>query len=243
MPPGLESCGRASPVTIPAMARHVIIVEDETDLSDLIAMHLRREHLRVSTYSDGLLGMAAIERDKPDLVVLDLMLPGLDGLQICQRIRAREGLADTLVLILTARGEDADIVTGLEVGADDYVTKPFSPRVLVARVRSLLRRRSERSSPSEVLRVGELEIDSGRHEVTLRGELLELTHTEFRILRYLSGDPGRVRSRRDILGAIEDEAVLERTVDVHIAALRKKLGPDGKRIATVRGVGYRILES
>ena len=228
--------------TIPAMARHVIVVEDEVDISDLIAMHLRREHFRVSTYSAGDLGLAAIERDKPDLVVLDLMLPGMDGLEICRHIRAREGLANTLVLMLTARGEDADVVTGLEVGADDYVTKPFSPRVLVARVRSLLRRRSKRSSPSEVLRVGAIEIDSGRYEVTVREKLLELTHTEFRILRYLAADPGRVRSRRDILGAIEDEAVLERTVDVHIAALRKKLGEDGKLIATVRGVGYRILE-
>jgi len=225
------------------MARHVIVVEDEADLSDLIAMHLRRENLRVSTYSDGDLGMAAIERDKPDLVVLDLMLPGRDGLQICRQIRAREGLTDTLVLMLTARGEDADIVTGLEVGADDYVTKPFSPRVLVARVRGLLRRRTERGRPSEVLRVGTVEIDSGRYEVTVDGKLLELTHTEFRILRYLAADPGRVRSRREILGAIDDEAVLERTVDVHIAALRKKLGADGGLISTVRGVGYRIVEA
>jgi len=225
------------------MARRVIVVEDEKDLADLIALHLRREHYQVSTYGDGSVGLAAIERDRPDLVVLDLMLPGLDGLEICRRIRRNEALASMPILILTARGEEADVVTGLEVGADDYVVKPFSPRVVVARVRSLLRRSEGMDKGSEVVRAGAIEVDSGRHEVRVGGRPVKLTHTEFRILRYLISSPGRVRSRADILRAIDETAVLERTVDVHVGSLRRKLRGESKRIETVRGVGYRVLDS
>jgi two-component system phosphate regulon response regulator PhoB len=226
----------------PSMSRHVIVVEDEGDLADLIALHLRRENFRVSVYGDGDTGMAAIERDRPDLVVLDLMLPGLDGLEICRRIRRSESLGETPVLMLTARAEESDVITGLEVGADDYVPKPFSPRVLVARIRSLLRRGERAGAGSEVLRVGDLEVDSGRHEVRVADEVIALTHTEFRILRYLAGGPGRVRTRADILRAIDETSVLERTVDVHVGSMRKKLGASGEMIETVRGVGYRIEE-
>ena len=225
------------------MQRHIIVVEDEPDLSDLIALHLRRETYRVSTFEDGLAGWEAIEREVPSLAVLDLMLPGIDGYEICRRMRRSERLADTPIVILTARGEESDVVAGLELGADDYVTKPFRPRVLVARVRALLRRaEGGLEASSEVLRLGPIELDEGRHEVTLDGDPIELTHTEFKILRYLAARPGRVRARRDVLEAIGERNVLERTVDVHVASLRRKLGDAGHLVETVRGVGYRAKD-
>jgi len=223
--------------------RHIIVVEDEPDLAELMELHLRRENLRVSTYGDGERGLAAIERDVPDLVVLDLMLPGLDGYEICRRIRRNDRLSKVQVLMVTARGEESDVVTGLELGADDYVTKPFRPRVLVARVRNLLRRPRTEATGGEVLRSGAIEVDLGRHEVRVDGQEVILTHTEFEILRALISAPGRVRTRGDILSRLEQgQHVLERTVDVHVASLRRKLGPAGELIGTVRGVGYRLRD-
>jgi DNA-binding response OmpR family regulator len=223
--------------------RHIIVIEDEPDLADLIALHLGRENLRVSIYGNGSVGLAAIERDKPDLVVLDLMLPGADGFEICRAVRRSERLAGVQILMLTARGEEADIVTGLELGADDYVTKPFQPRVLVARVRALLRRPRQEATGERILRVGGIELDEARHEVKVDGEEVQLTHTEFEILRVLAAAPGRVRTRGDILGRLDQGAhVLERTVDVHVASLRKKLGAAGELVSTVRGVGYRLRD-
>jgi len=224
------------------MQRHVIVVEDEEDLADLVALHLRRDGFRTTVCADGDSGMAAIEKEVPDLVVLDVMMPGLDGFEVCRRMRRSDRLADIPILMLTARGEDADVVTGLELGADDYVVKPFSPRVLVARARGLLRRGEASAPEREVLTVGPLTIDSGRHEASLDGELVALTHTEFRILRYLASQPGRVRSRSDILEAIGEPHVLERTVDVHVASLRRRLGAFGEQVETVRGVGYRLKD-
>ena len=225
------------------MQRNIIVVEDERDLADLVALHLRREGFRVDTYGDGAQGFAAIDRDTPDLVVLDLMLPGMDGLEICRRIRQSGRLERTLVLVLTARGEEIDVVGGLETGADDYMTKPFSPRELVARVRSLLRRVERGNQESELVRAGALEVDSGRHEVRLGQEQIKLTHNEFKILRFLALAPGRVRSRDDILKAIGETSVLVRTVDVHVASLRRKLGDGGVLVETVRGVGYRLSDT
>jgi DNA-binding response OmpR family regulator len=223
--------------------RHIIVVEDEPDLAELIALHLRRENLRVTTFADGERGLAAIERDVPDMVVLDLMLPGLDGYEICRRIRRSDRLAKVQVLMVTARGEESDVVTGLELGADDYVTKPFRPRVLVARVRNLLRRPRAEAQGNEVLRAGAIEVDVGRHEVRVDGQEVTLTHTEFEILRTLMAAPGRVRTRGDILSRLDQgHYVLERTVDVHVASLRRKLGSAGDLIATVRGVGYRLRD-
>ncbi len=223
--------------------RHIIVVEDEPDLAELIGLHLRRENLRVSLYGDGERGLAAIERDVPDLVVLDLMLPGLDGYEVCRRMRRNERLSKVQVLMVTARGEESDVVTGLELGADDYVTKPFRPRVLVARVRNLLRRPRTEAAGGEVLRAGAIEVDVGRHEVRVDGQEVELTHTEFEILRALMSAPGRVRTRGDILSRLDQgQHVLERTVDVHVASLRRKLGPAGDLIGTVRGVGYRLRD-
>ncbi len=224
------------------MQLHIIVVEDEEDLSDLVAFHLRREHYRVTCHADGAEAMAAIEREVPDLVVLDLMLPGMDGLEICRRMRRDERLTGIPILIFTARGEDADIVAGLELGADNYVVKPVSPRVLVARVRALLRRGKELAEAGEIQRLGPIEIDAGRHEVSASGAPVDLTRTEFDILRFLASRPGRVRDRYEILEAIGERHVLERTVDVHVASLRRKLGEAGGALETVRGVGYRMKE-
>ena len=223
------------------MKRHVIVVEDEEDLADLLTLHLQREGFRVSVQLDGEGGWKAIEREVPDVVVLDLMLPGIDGVEICRRMRRSERLCEVPILILTARGEDVDVVTGLELGADDYVVKPFSPRVVVARLRALLRR-VEETGASDLVRVGRIEIDSGRHEVRVDGTEVSLTHTEFEVLRFLAARPGRVRPRAEILTAIGERHVLERTVDVHMAALRRKLGDAAEAIETVRGVGYRLRE-
>jgi len=221
--------------------RRIIVIEDERDLADLVAMHLGREGYRVTTYADGAEGWAAIDRSPPDLVVLDLMLPGLDGIEVCKRMRREERLRSTPLLILTAKSEESDVVSLLELGADDYVTKPFSLRVLIARVRALLRR-DEIDGEGEVQRAGPIELDSGRHEVRATDEPVRLTHTEFRILRFLMKRPGRVRARNEILEAIDEASVLERTVDVHVASLRRKLGDAGAWIETVRGVGYRFRD-
>ena len=221
------------------MQRRIIVIEDERDLADLVSMHLEREGYLVSTYANGSDGWAAVDRDKPNLVVLDLMLPGMDGLEICRRMRRDDRFVSVPLLVLTARSEEADIVTLLELGADDYITKPFSLRVLVARVRALLRRGEIDPGAAEVLRSGPIEIDTGRHEVRVEDDVVLLTPTEFRILSYLVRSPGRVRSRADILSATDEASVLERTVDVHVVSLRRKLKSAGAWLETVRGVGYR----
>lgn len=223
------------------MERRIIVIEDERDLADLVVMHLEREGFRTTSYANGAEGWAAVDRSPPDLVILDLMLPGMDGAEVCRRMRREERLAGTPLLVLTAKSEESDIVSLLELGADDYVTKPFSLRVLTARVRALLRR-GEIDPEGEVLRAGPIEVDSGRHEVRVEGELVRLTHMEFRILRFLLKRPGRVRSRAEILDALDEVAVLERTIDVHVASLRRKLGTTGELIETVRGVGYRLKD-
>jgi two-component system phosphate regulon response regulator PhoB len=171
------------------------------------------------------------------------MLPGMDGLEVCRQLRKNPATAVVPIMILTARGDDADHVAGLEVGADDYISKPISPRVLVARVRALLRRRSSESEPSEVMTIGEIRIDSGRHCVSVGGKSVPLTHKEFRILQFLAVRPGRVRTRAEIIDIISGGPhVLERTVDVHMAAIRRKLGASGDRLETVIGVGYRLRD-
>jgi len=224
------------------VARRIIVVEDEQDLADLIALHLRRESLDVQVFADGEQGLKAIQETAPDLVVLDLMLPGIDGYEVCRRVRRDDRLSGVQILMVTARGEETDVVTGLELGADDYVTKPFRPSVLMARVRNLLRRR-EVAPSGEVMRVGAIELDVPRREARVNGAEITLTHTEYEILRYLASSPRRVRSRGDILGVLDQgEHVLERTVDVHVASLRRKLGDEGERLETVRGVGYRLRD-
>jgi two-component system phosphate regulon response regulator PhoB len=183
----------------------------------------------------------------PGLILLDLMLPGMDGLEVCRALKKQPATAHIPVIMLTARGEEADVVAGLELGADDYIPKPFSPRVLIARVRTVLRRREREAAPvdkSGLLRIHELTIHPGRNEVLVDGEPVELTFTEFRVLHLLASRPGWVFTRNQIVDAVRGEsyAVTERAVDVQIVGLRRKLGESGKYIETVRGVGYRFKD-
>lgn len=224
----------------------ILVVEDEDDIQELIRYNLEKEGYRVYCSATGERALKDVEKRKPDLVLLDLMLPGLDGLSVCREIRSMPGARQVPVIMLTAKGEEADVVAGLEVGADDYVTKPFSPRVLVARVRAVLRRQSDvrPEEPEALLERGPIEIDPARHQVFVEGEAVDLTFTEFRVLQFLAQRPGVVFTRYQIVDAVRggDYPVTDRSVDVQIVGLRKKLGRHGTCIETVRGVGYRFKE-
>jgi len=221
----------------------VLVVDDERDIVELIDYNLTRAGYVVLREYDGEAALSSVRRRRPDLVILDLMLPGIDGFDVCKQLKASEATAGIPIIMLTARTEEADVVLGLELGADDYVTKPFSPRVLVSRVRAILRRQARPfSSSGEVLKASGLSVDCERYEAKADGKVLPLTVTEFKILELLMRGRGRVYDRYKIVDAVrgEDVIVIDRTVDVHIAALRKKLGPYGQLIETVRGVGYRF---
>lgn len=223
----------------------ILVVEDEDDIQELVRHTLVKEGYGVDMVESGEEGMKRLAESPPDLVVLDLMLPGIGGLEVCRRIKSQEAIAGIPVIMLTARGTEADVVTGLEMGADDYVTKPFSPRVLAARVGAVLRRRA--TPPSDegaVLRAGAIEIHPGRHEVRVDGQAVELTFTEYGILAFLVRHPGWVFTRYQIVDAVRgaNHPVTERSVDVQVVGLRKKLGAEGRRIETVRGVGYRMRD-
>lgn len=224
----------------------VLVVDDEEDILELVKFNLGREGYKVTTVGSGETALRAARARTPDLIVLDLMLPGVDGLEVCRALKSDPQTREIPILMMSAKGEEADIVSGLELGADDYVTKPFSPRVLVARVRALLRRPADRSLDADktVVDIQGLAIDPVRHEAKLRGEKLELTLTEFRILHWLSRHPGRVCTRQQIIDAVrgDDYPVTERSVDVQVASLRKKLGEESELIQTVRGVGYRFRD-
>ena len=227
----------------------VLVVDDEEDILELVTYNLAKEGYQVSAASTGEEGLNLVRSRKPDLVVLDLMLPGTDGLEICRAIKADPKTNKTPVIMLTAKGEEADIVQGLELGADDYITKPFSPRVLLARVKAVLRRdgdggRNPKTNQSEIVEVHNFVIHPGRHEVLVDGTKVDLTLTEFKVLYFLARRPGWVFTRYQIVDAVkgEDYAVTERSVDVQIVGLRKKLGTAGDCIETVRGVGYRFKE-
>lgn len=228
----------------------VLIVEDEPAIAELIQFHLEREGMRTAVARTGRLALEAVKREPPDLIILDLMLPELSGMEVCRRLKQQESTRAIPVVMVTAKGEESDIVAGIELGADDFVTKPFSPRVLVARVRNVLRRHNTGTTadaePSDRLVVagGEIIIDSGRHTVTCRGALLDLTLTEFSLLQYLASRPGFVRTRDQIIAAVHgrNTVLSSRTVDVHVTALRRKLGDLGDCVETVRGVGYRFSE-
>ena len=221
-------------------AFRVLVVEDDPDLLELLDYHLRGEGFVVETASDGLEAVDKAARDAFDLVVLDLMLPRLTGLQVAQRLRARPATAQVLILMLTARGEEMDRIVGFEMGADDYLVKPFSVRELLLRVHALLRRR--RVPAEGVLQVGALFVDTGRHDVEVGGKSVTLTPLEFRLLVYLMKAAGQVRSRDALLDHVwgYSSDVHSRTVDTHIRRLRDKLGEAADLIETVRGFGYRI---
>ena len=223
----------------------VLVVEDEEDILELLRYNLNREGYRVIGAGSGEEALSRAVSDSPDLVVLDLMLPGTGGLDVCRSLKSNPLTRCIPVVILTARGEEADIVTGLELGADDYITKPFSPRVLTARLKAVLRRREkEPAGDVSTIKIHDLVIHPGRHEVLLKNEPLKLTLTEFRILHFLARRPGWVFTRCQIVDAVhgEDYPVTDRSIDFQIVGLRKKLGPAGVYIETVRGVGYRFKE-
>jgi two-component system phosphate regulon response regulator PhoB len=220
----------------------ILIVDDEQDILELLNYNLGREGYQVFSAETGEQAYDLANKKWPDLIILDLMLPGIDGLEVCRRLRKNAGTETIPIIMLTAKGEEADIVTGLELGADDYVTKPFSPKVLLSRVRSVLRRKKDRTEAGDVIRARDLVIDRTRHEVLAAGVPVELTFTEFRILEILANKPGRVFTRDQIVDKVHgnEYIVTDRTVDVQIVSLRKKLGSTGQYIETVRGVGYRF---
>ena len=223
----------------------VLVVEDEEDIMEVIRFNLEKEGYEVHQALSGEKALQVIENNLPSLVLLDLMLPGINGLDLCRIFKQNERTKAIPVIMLTAKSEDADIVAGLEMGAEDYITKPFSPRVLVARVRTILRRReSGVKDDSSVIQVEGMQIHPGRHEVTMGDKVVDLTPSEFRILHYLARRPGWVYSRDQIIDAIRGHGyvVTDRAIDVQVVGLRKKLGDYGKFIETVRGIGYRFRD-
>jgi len=230
------------------MAREkILLVEDEEDILELMDYNLAREGFITIPVGTGEEGLRAAKEHKPGLVLLDLMLPGMDGLEVARLLRGAEDTRATPIVMVTAKGEEADIVAGLELGADDYVVKPFSPRVLVARVKAVLRRRaaSGAGDGEDGIRRGDLVIHPGRRLAAIKGKELDLTFTEFNLLLLLARRPGWVFTRSQIVDAVrgEDYHVTDRAVDVHVLGLRKKLGARGKLVETVRGVGYRFRET
>jgi len=227
------------------MSQTILVVDDELDIVKVVRAYLEQSGFRVLTASDGTQALAVFRHERPDLVVLDLNLPSLDGLDVCRAIR-RDG--DTPVIMLTARVEETDRLIGLEIGADDYITKPFSPREVVARVRTVLRRLGSTPKPAELIRAGDLSIDRARHEVRRGDRLVELTPSEFNLLSAMAAQPGRAFSRMELLDTALGEAYegYERSIDQHVKNLRQKLGDEPrepKYILTVFGVGYKFNES
>jgi two-component system alkaline phosphatase synthesis response regulator PhoP len=224
----------------------ILVVEDEEDILELVRYTLCAEGYRVLTATEGDRVVGLVKSESPDLVILDLMLPGVDGLTICRMLQSDRETSGLPIVMLTAKGDEADIVAGLELGAEDYITKPFSTKVLLARIRRILRRGSgPAAGPTGLIQFESITIDPGRHEVSAAGEHVELTLTEFRILECLMGKPGWVFTRYQLLEAArgEDSEATDRSVDVHIVSLRRKLGDAGSLVETVRGVGYRMRQS
>lgn len=228
---------------------NILVVEDEMAIQQLVSYNLIKAGFHVSCADTGEIALELLYREEIDCILLDLMLPGMSGLEVCTSIKEKAGRSGPQIpiIMLTAKGEEEDIVTGLECGADDYITKPFSPKVLIARIKAVLRRRDEKSKKKgdgqqPVIVIDDLEINKGRHEVTLRNEKLQLTMTEFGILELLAGKPGWVFTRQQIIDSVRgyDFLVTPRAIDVQIFGLRKKMGTSGTLIETVRGIGYRF---
>jgi DNA-binding response OmpR family regulator len=219
----------------------IVALDDEADILELLKVNLKKAGFRFEGFQDADGLYRYLQREKPDLILLDLMLPDVDGLDVCRHLRKNEGLAHIPVIMLTARGDESDKVLGLELGADDYLTKPFSVKELIARIHAVLRRRSQ-EEPLRQIALGLLRMDLDKHEITRGGTKIELTATEFRILQLLASRRGRVFTRDQILDHLwgHEKAVVDRTVDVHIRNLREKLGPAASLIKNVRGVGYKV---
>ncbi len=221
----------------------ILVVDDEEDILDLVRFNLGREGFQISEAASGEAALAKIKQKLPDLIILDLMLPGLDGYEVCRALKRDPRTAQIPIIMLTAKGEEADMVVGLELGADDYLPKPFSPRVLSARVKAVLRRSvAPAADETATLRIGNMTLDPRRYEARVEGQIVNLTATEFRILHYLARRPGWVFTRDQILTSVQhgEYPVTDRSVDVHIVSLRRKLGTCAEMIETVRGVGYRF---
>lgn len=241
----------------PVTGAHVLVVEDEQDLQDLMVYNLHRKGYKTTAAERGEDALRLLRDGKtprPDVILLDLMLPGMDGMEVCRAIKSDPQLSTIPVIMVTAKGEETDVVAGLECGADDYVTKPFSTRVLLARIQSMVRRHGgvvagDAASPviegqERSLKLRDITINPDRHEVLVSGNPVELTATEFRLLCLMAGKPGRVFTRQQIIESVHgwNVAVTDRSVDVHIVSLRRKLGAAGDDIQTIRGVGYRFRE-
>ena len=222
--------------------RNILIIEDETDVADLLSLNLRKAGFRVSTAGDGASGLQKARDDRPDFIILNLMLPKMSGLEVCRILKSDTATAQMPILMLTAKAEEIDRIVGLEFGADDYVTKPFSPREIVLRIRAIFRRGEK---ADESLKAGPIVIDAARHQVRVNGKQVHLTSLEFKLLQTLMQRRGRVQDRDRLLNEVWGyESVIDtRTVDTHVRRLREKLGTAGDVIETVRGFGYRLRES
>ena len=227
----------------------ILLVEDDADIQQLVSYNLIKSGFNVTCADSGEEALQILENEQIDLILLDLMLPGKDGMEVCTIIREKTDMIQPPIIMLTAKSEEDDIITGLSCGADDYVTKPFSPRVLIARVQAMLRRKQEKTTQNqrpdkETIRIHSMVIHPGRHEVLVEGKQVHLTATEFTILEQLAGRPGWVYSRQQIIDKIRgyDYLITPRAIDVQIFGLRKKLGDMGNFIETVRGIGYRLRE-
>ena len=219
----------------------LLIIEDDPDIVELLQYNLEREGYRVLVATDGEIGLREARSRKPGAILLDLMLPGMDGLEVCRHLKGDEATRAIPLLMVTAKGEETDVVTGLELGADDYIAKPFSPRMLLARIRAVLRRGTLKEGDRLRVEVGDVTLDKERYEVTKDGAVLQMTRAEFRLLWTLVCNPGRVYTRDELVERITagEAMILDRNVDVHVSAIRKKLGQDTDLIGTVRGVGYK----
>lgn len=224
--------------------KHILLIEDEEDIAALIKLQAEIAGYKLHVEVDGINGYRAIERELPDLVILDLMLPGENGLDVCRKIKSHSSLKNIPVIILSAKAEELDVLLGLELGADDYIPKPFSPKVLLARIKALFRRKKEPEKPSKILKFSEFLLDPDSYILRKQNKTISLTLSEFGILCRLVSNPGKVLTRNQLINDINNDAgfIVDRNIDVHIASLRKKLGPSFHAIETVRGVGYRFRE-
>lgn len=226
------------------MAERILVVDDEPDLLELVRFNLAQSGFEVETAETAAEAVEAVRHRVPDLLVLDLMLPDLPGTEVCRQLRSDPSLRELPIIMLTAKSEEVDRIVGFELGADDYVTKPFSPRELTLRVQAILRRARTAPEPKAVVQRGAIRLDSERHRCTVEGEPVDLTAKEFQLLATLMGRPGYVMSRQRLLDTVwgSDITVTERTIDTHLKRLREKLGPAADLIETVRGVGYRFAD-